>query len=103
MASDHLIEQLENLASAIATIDKGQTITRFIGRRGSPGRILSYIDKNSEGQRSNMRLKHMSSKYKIFGRVLKTFEMEQQANHSNSDYVAHRPQFLLISSPNFRP
>ena len=99
MASDGQIKQLQDLSDAIMNINKDALLRPSLGEVAlqeefSP--ILAKVQKKvdfvfehapevSDGQVQNMLdpLEGIRA------------EMEQQANYSNSDYVAHRPQFLV--------
>ena len=98
MASDGLIDQLKNLSAAITNIDKDRLLRASLGEvalqeefsptlakiQGKVDFALEYAPEVHDDQVQN---------------ILGAFEgiraeMEQQASHSNSDYVAYRPEFL---------
>ena len=99
MASDGLKEQLKNLADGIVNIDKEKLLRASLGEEAplqeefSP--TLTKIQKKVDFALEYASEAHDQQVQNILGPLegIRS-EMEQQANHSNSDYVAHRPQFL---------
>lgn len=98
MASDGQKEQLKNLSDAIRNIDMDRLLRTSLGEESlqeefSP--TLAIIHKKVDFALEYAEEVHNDQIQGIVEQLesIKS-EMEQQANHSNSDYVAHRLQFL---------
>ena len=99
MASDGLIEQLKNLSDAITNIDKDKLLRASLGEEALQGEFsptLAKIQKKVDFALEYAPEAHDAQVQNILGQLESIrVEMEQQTNFSNSDYVAHRPQFLI--------
>ena len=98
MASDHLIEQLKNLATAILSIDREKLLRASLGKLAlqeefSPA--LEKIEKKVDFALEygpEIHDEHLQSILGSFDSIRS--EMEQQADFSDNDYVTNRTQFL---------
>ena len=98
MASDGLIEQLKNLSDAITNIDKDKLLRASLGEVALQGEFSPTLEKIQEKIEFALKYApeaHDQQVQNILGQLESIrAEMEQQTNHSNTDYVAYRPQFL---------
>ena len=98
MASDQLIEELKDLATAILSIDREKLLRAALGELALQEEFSPALEKIEK--KVDFALEYAPEVHELqVQNILSAFEdiraeMEQQANHSNSDYVAHRPQFL---------
>jgi len=99
MASDGLKEQLKNLSDAIVNIDKEKLLRASLGEEALQEEFSPTLEKIRK--KVDFALEYAPEAHdKHVQNILSPLdsiraEMEQQANRSNSDYVAERPQFLV--------
>ncbi len=98
MASEDLINQLKNLANQIENIDKDRLLRPSLGEEALQEVFVPRLEEIQ--RRFEFVLQYASDVHdKQVQRILGLLEniksaMEEQANWSNADYVAHKSQFL---------
>ena len=98
MASAGLMEQLKNLSDEIANIDKKKLLRVSLGEEALQEKFSPTLEKIQKKvdfvleYAPEVHDDHVQGILDLLRSIRDA--MEQQANHSNPDYVAHRPQFL---------
>ena len=98
MASEASIEQLQDLSNGIRSVDRDKLLGSTLGEESLEQEFAPRLEQLQSAvafaleHAPNVHDTHVQSVLGTFSNI--RAEMEQQANHSNAEYVNYRSQFL---------